>query len=165
MEKKKLFTHNDIMLNDSLPRLSINSLKQIFPNNFPRRDSLISFYSTYNGGYFDGGAYIYREDIYTLKPDDYNLLEIEAFNFIPAHPNQTHSKLISTTEKLDLRIIHHKANSCFLSKTSLSRVTLATTTSGLTQQPELLDTRDQSTYPIPRAQYLSLPIFALSSTP
>ncbi|GLO29890.1 hypothetical protein PPUN12996_19460 [Pseudomonas putida] len=116
MDKKKLFAHNDITLNDSLPGLSINSLKHIFPNNFPGRDSLISFYSTYNGGYFDGGAYIYREDIYTLKPDDYNLLEIEAFNFIPAHPNQTHSRLMSTTEKLDLRIIHHKANSCFLSK-------------------------------------------------
>lgn len=43
MGKKKLFTHNDIMLNDSLPGLSINSLKQIFPNNFPERDSLISF--------------------------------------------------------------------------------------------------------------------------
>ena len=35
MDKKKLLTHNDIMLNDSLPGLSINSLKQIFPNNFP----------------------------------------------------------------------------------------------------------------------------------
>lgn len=115
MVKKRQFARNDVIFNDSLPGLSIELLETMLPENFPGRHDFMSFYSTHNGGYFDGGAYIYRKDIYNLKPDDYNLLEIEAFNFIPTHQNQTHPRLMSTSEILESRRVHYKENSNFLS--------------------------------------------------
>ncbi|WP_410481830.1 hypothetical protein ACJ70E_10465 [Pseudomonas plecoglossicida] len=58
MEKITQFAHDDVGFNDSLPRLSTEKLELLLPTNFPDRKDFISFYSYWNGAYFDGGAYI-----------------------------------------------------------------------------------------------------------
>lgn len=55
----------------------------------------MKFYLSNNGGYFSGGAYFYRDIFYTIKPNDYNLMEIEGFNFIQSSPDEESPFLLS----------------------------------------------------------------------
>ncbi|WP_406233219.1 hypothetical protein ACI703_18095 [Isoptericola jiangsuensis] len=100
--------------NDSLPGISRDRLEPLLPHNFPGRDYFISLYSNQNGGFFDGGAHIYREDFCDLKPGDHNLLGIEAFNFIPVFEKQENPRLLSTLQVAEFRKIAHNVNSTFL---------------------------------------------------
>lgn len=114
MRKHTQFAHSDVNFNDSLPGINRDKLESLLPHHFPGRDYFISFYSNQNGGYFDGGAYIYREDFHTLEPDDHNLFGIEAFNFIPAWAQQENPRLLSTIEVIEFRKISHNVNAMFL---------------------------------------------------
>lgn len=114
MKKHTQFAHSDVNFNDSLPGIGRDKLELLLPHPFPGRDYFISFYSNQNGGYFDGGAYIHREDFHDLKPGDRNLFEIEAFNFIPTFEKQESPRLLSTLKVIEYRKIAHNVNSMFL---------------------------------------------------
>ena len=114
MQKHAPFTHSDVNFNDSLPGISRDRLEPLLPHNFPGSDYFISFYSNQNGGFFDGGACIYREDFRDIKPGEHNRFEIEAFNFIPIFKEQENPRLLSTLEVVEFRKIAHNVNSTFL---------------------------------------------------
>ncbi|WP_423380641.1 SMI1/KNR4 family protein [Burkholderia sp. LMG 32019] len=42
----------------------------------------VDFYIKYNGGYFNGGAYFYRDSFFDLSGGDYNSMEIESFYYV-----------------------------------------------------------------------------------
>ncbi|HDS1039544.1 TPA: hypothetical protein QDZ42_004258 [Stenotrophomonas maltophilia] len=96
--------------------MSRDKLEPLLPHNFPGRDYFISFYSNQNGGFFDGFAYIYREDFCDIEPGDHNLLGIEAFNFIPTFEKQEDPRLLSTLQVVEFRKIAHNVNTKFLSE-------------------------------------------------
>ncbi|UXB16484.1 hypothetical protein K7565_02165 [Stenotrophomonas maltophilia] len=114
MIKHTQFAHSDVSFNDSLPGISRDKLESLLPHPFPGRDYFISFYSNQNGGFFDGGARIYREEFHTIKPGDHNRFEIEAFNFIPTFEKQENPRLLSTLQVIEFRKIAHNVNSTFL---------------------------------------------------
>ncbi|WP_406233221.1 hypothetical protein ACI703_18100 [Isoptericola jiangsuensis] len=114
MKNYTQFAHSDVNFNDSLPGIDRNNLDLLLPHDFPGRDYFISFYSNQNGGYFDGGAYIYLEDFHALKPGERDLFEIEAFHFIPAFEKQEDRRLTSIPEVIGFRKKAHDVSSIFL---------------------------------------------------
>ncbi|WP_422347285.1 SMI1/KNR4 family protein [Stenotrophomonas sp. DR009] len=114
MKKHTQFAHSDVNFNDSLPGIGRDKLEPLLPHDFPGRDYFISFYSNQNGGYFDGGAYIYLEDFHNLNPGDRDLFEIEAFHFFPAFEKQENQRLTSISEVIGFRKIAHNVSSIFL---------------------------------------------------
>ncbi|MDI9250706.1 hypothetical protein QMZ25_19160 [Stenotrophomonas sp. RS-48] len=114
MKKHTQFAHSDVNFNDSLPGISKDLLESLLAHNFPGRDHFITFYSNQNGGFFDGGAYIYREDFHTIKPGDHNLFGIEAFNFISTFEGQESARLLSKLKIIEYRTTAHKVNAKFL---------------------------------------------------
>lgn len=65
------------------------------------REHFVDFYSRYNGGYFDGGAFIYRYLFYKITTKDLNLLEIESFHYIEIPGILEHPRLLSIIEVIN----------------------------------------------------------------
>ncbi|EJU6597813.1 SMI1/KNR4 family protein, partial [Salmonella enterica] len=82
MPELNFFADKKLIFEHSLHGLSRNQIDTLVPHDFKGKDFFVKFYLSNNGGYFSGGAYFYRDIFYTIKPNDYNLIEIEGFNFI-----------------------------------------------------------------------------------
>ncbi|MCA8293731.1 SMI1/KNR4 family protein [Burkholderia sp. AU30198] len=49
---------------------------------FNGKDDFVEFYVRNNGGYFNGGAYFYRDVFFDLAPGDFDSMEVEGFYYI-----------------------------------------------------------------------------------
>lgn len=116
MRKTAQLFRNGVNFNDSLPGLNRHSIETLLKANFPGKDHFILLYSKKNGGYFDGGAYLYRDDFQQLDRTDRNLFEIEAFNFLPTTGNQESWRLLSTAYVSKCREVHYGLSTAFLSR-------------------------------------------------
>lgn len=103
MSELNFFTDKNLNFEHSLHGLSKDQIDTLIPHDFKGKDFFVRFYLTCNGGYFSGGAYFYRDAFYSIKSNDYNLMEIEGFNFIQSYPNEESSFLLSINEIWDTR--------------------------------------------------------------
>lgn len=78
----EFFTDPHLKFEKSLDGLTSEEIKTFIPQEFNGKDFFIEFYKHFNGGYFYGGAFIYRDNFNKINDNDYNLMEIESFNFI-----------------------------------------------------------------------------------
>lgn len=113
MAQPKIFALNKLTFNDSYPGLDTTIIESMLPSKFKGREHFIDFYSKYNGGYFDGGAFIYRDLFYKITSKDHNLLEIESFHYIETPSILQHPRLLSIKEVINNKKISYPRNSEF----------------------------------------------------
>lgn len=98
----KFFTDPHLKFEKSLHGLIYEEINAFIPQSFNGKDFFVEFYKCFNGGYFYDGAFIYRDNFNEINDNDLNLMEIEAFNFIPI--NDIHSSyLLSILDILKYR--------------------------------------------------------------
>ena len=83
MSNKPLFINNQIPFENQWKNLSINDIEEAVPYDFFGKKEFIEFYLVTNGGNFTKGAYIYRDNFYSITKGDYNSLEVGSFFNIP----------------------------------------------------------------------------------
>ncbi|MCC8457800.1 MULTISPECIES: SMI1/KNR4 family protein [Photorhabdus] len=103
MSNIKFFSDHNLRFEQSLHGLSESEINAVIPNAFNGKDFFMKFYIANNGGYFNGGAYLYRDVFYTVLAGDYNLMEIEGFNFISRKFYDDSQYLLSINEVWELR--------------------------------------------------------------
>ncbi|AYH07716.1 SMI1/KNR4 family protein [Pectobacterium parmentieri] len=95
MSNIKFFSDPNIKIKHSLNGLSEQTINSLLPYSFPGKDFFVDFYIAYNGGYLEGGAFYYRDVFYNIHDGDYNLMEVEGFNFIPQNIDDSSSHILS----------------------------------------------------------------------
>ncbi|HDT6507335.1 TPA: SMI1/KNR4 family protein [Klebsiella aerogenes] len=103
MPELDFFADKNLIFKHSLHGMSKNRIDILCPHEFKGKDFFVKFYLSNNGGCFSGGAYFYRDTFYTIKSNDYNLMEIEGFNFIQSYPDEESPFLLSINEVWDIR--------------------------------------------------------------
>ncbi|MEX6232416.1 SMI1/KNR4 family protein [Providencia hangzhouensis] len=104
----KFFTDPHLKFEKSLHGLTSEEINTFIPQDFSGKNFFIEFYEHFNGGYFYGGAFIYRDNFYKIEDNDYNLMEIESFNFIPINDVDS-PYLLSVSDVLKYRCNVSKA--------------------------------------------------------
>ncbi|MDC9623464.1 SMI1/KNR4 family protein [Xenorhabdus sp. XENO-7] len=99
----KFFTDHNLKFEKSLQGLTLGEINIFIPQEFHGKDCFIEFYENFNGGYFYGGAFIYRDTFNKVNGNDYNLMEIEAFNFISLNDKEDSPYLLSISDVLKYR--------------------------------------------------------------
>lgn len=80
---KNPFLKEEIVFKNSWKKLSIDDINEAVPLDFPKKKEFMDFYLTTNGGCLTKGAYIYRDNFYETKKNDYNVIEVSSFFHIP----------------------------------------------------------------------------------
>ncbi|HEM6916185.1 TPA: SMI1/KNR4 family protein [Providencia stuartii] len=66
----EFFTDPHLKFEKSLEGLTSEEIKTFIPQEFNGKDFFIEFYKHFNGGYFYGGAFIYRDNFISLDDVD-----------------------------------------------------------------------------------------------
>ncbi|MGS0897315.1 SMI1/KNR4 family protein [Burkholderia stagnalis] len=82
MLKKNLFCTDGFDFCDQAPKVTRAEILSSLSVRFDDLDDFVEFYEKNNGGYFNGGAYIYRDVFCEIKYPEINSMEIESFYFI-----------------------------------------------------------------------------------
>jgi hypothetical protein len=68
---------------DQGPSVSAAIVREVLSGiDFNGLDDFFEFYIRNNGGYFNGGAYFYRDKFFNLAAGDYDSMEVESFYYI-----------------------------------------------------------------------------------
>ena len=107
MSNKPLFINNQIPFENQWKNLSINDIEEAVPYDFFGKKEFIEFYLVTNGGKFTKGAYIYRDNFYSITKGDYNSLEVGSFFNIPLiGDNEDSEYTMSIPDAIDRRQGH-----------------------------------------------------------
>ncbi|AXF22760.1 SMI1/KNR4 family protein [Burkholderia pyrrocinia] len=83
MLAENLFQGEGFDFCDQGPAISAEIVNEVLSGaDFNGMDDFVEFYVKSNGGYFNGGAYFYRDKFFTLTRGDYDSMEIESFYYI-----------------------------------------------------------------------------------
>lgn len=76
---EKSFFNKELALNAKGCKLSKSEIEQVISFAFKGKEDFIELYTIHNGISFPNGAFFYRDSLYKVSEDDYNLLSVEAF--------------------------------------------------------------------------------------
>ena len=77
------------------PPITAAQIEQAIPEAFPGKDGFVRFYGTYNGMFFPGAAYFFRERFQQVGTNDYNRLGVNGFDFIARAAGEKDEHLVS----------------------------------------------------------------------
>lgn len=83
MSNKPLFISNQIPFDNQWKKLTVKDIEETISCDFFGKKEFVEFYLVANGGNFTKGAYIYRDNFYSITKGDYNSLEVSSFFNIP----------------------------------------------------------------------------------
>ncbi|OWA35188.1 hypothetical protein B9G55_10965 [Saccharibacillus sp. O16] len=109
MADEYFFAAKEIRFEDSWDPVSEADIHRSVPEEFPGKDFFMECYASHNGGYFSQGVFLWRDRFYEVAPEDENLLEVEAFNFLPLFEEDESPVLRSIPEVRDSRRRHWAA--------------------------------------------------------
>ncbi|WP_156814669.1 hypothetical protein [Burkholderia lata] len=80
---ENLFVGDGFDFCDQGPSASAEMVKDVLSGaDLNGVDDFVDFYVKNNGGYFNGGAYFYRDRFYNLSPGDYDSMRVESFYYV-----------------------------------------------------------------------------------
>lgn len=99
MINNDLLYGQNIQLTHSADSLTTDRINSFIPQPFEGKDAFIQFYLQNNGGIFEKHTFICRDKFYEVHSNEYRLMDVESFYYIPVTDEQDENEYLSSLIK------------------------------------------------------------------